>query len=608
MKLKRLALVLLAIASVFITQIFPITANPINTANISNIPLLRQKLGEKEVLVPDWSRINWSNLPPIQTAGEILFPQELIEQLGYDPSRSWEAGTTADRILKLGDIAQTGAEKFTLQQIYNLTGIDLRGLTLEDFKTMDWQTIDSIVTAIPGLENVPVQQIKFFSDFLSQVGNNNLLEFGDITISEVLNIAPDFGEIPFGDILDLSNYDLVGSIPGLIFSPLDTLKDWGNTFLNQIPGLNLVPFNAFPIGVGLGVNQVAIADIIWSDREYGTGTDNYFVSGSARESKNVPVRCSSGSPCAYVELSDLLGSNGPFYGKRWASGATQQVEGGEKFLKIVNGGKEPTGRLVYSDLFKVAVIGTDESSGSASTGLYFRVCIKDLFTDLGCSPYFIGPVPWIPIQEGQLVVMGGTAPQINIPDRYQQQIDRIIAKHQPRSPQPELFCAAGACQSGDGITTGKKQHPIAPGTTVTSTYAWRNRPTPAGAKASGKQFHAGIDFAAPIGTRVKAVDGGVVVRIGGDNSCPDFGTSQAKLRCGGQLGNWIDIRHSDGTISRYGHLQQGSITVRSGMKVTAGQAIAAVGNSGYSTGPHLDFRVHNGKGTFIDPARIIPLD
>lgn len=397
----RLFLLLLFIASFYFTQILPITART------TDIPVVVQPIGNKKVLLPDWSQITWSSLPPIASHGEIKIPKEYVDILDYDPSRTWDAGTPVDRVLKLGDIVQTGAEKFTLQQLHNITGIDLRGLTLEDFKTMNWQTIDSIVTAIPGLENVPVKEVKFFYDFLSQIDASNLLQFKNITISEVLNIAPNLGEIKFGDIgkaFDLSNYDLIGSIPGLIFTPIDTLKDWGNTFLNQVPGLNLVPFNLFPIGLGLGVNQVAIADIVWDKTEYGDSRvgNNLFVSGEAKQSRTVPIRCPPGEPCAYVELGT------PFYGQRWASGETQQVEGGEKFLKIVNGGKEPTGRLVYGDLFKVAIIDTDSSAGSASTGLYFRGCVEDLFVDLGCTPYCIGPVPWLPIQEGQLVVMGGS--------------------------------------------------------------------------------------------------------------------------------------------------------------------------------------------------------
>ena len=104
---------------------------------------------------------------------------------------------------------------------------------------------------------------------------------------------------------------------------------------------------------------------------------------------------------------------------------------------------------------------------------------------------------------------------------------------------------------------------------------------------------------------VKAVDGGVVVRVS-SNSCPDWGESSYKLNCGGQMGNWVDIKHSNGLITRYGHLQKGSLGVKVGMKVTQGQQIASVGSSGWSTGPHLDIRVHDGRGNYHNPKQFIP--
>lgn len=148
---------------------------------------------------------------------------------------------------------------------------------------------------------------------------------------------------------------------------------------------------------------------------------------------------------------------------------------------------------------------------------------------------------------------------------------------------------------GDGLTTGDRANPIPSGAPITSDYGWRYRPL------SGKrQFHKGIDLGAPMGTPVVATDGGTVVTVS-SNSCPDVGDSATKRDCGGQLGNWIDIQHEDGTVSRYGHLQQGSVRVKPGQKVSKGQEIAGVGSSGWSTGPHLDYRVHDGKGNYRDP-------
>ena len=178
----------------------------------------------------------------------------------------------------------------------------------------------------------------------------------------------------------------------------------------------MVPFAQFPFRFNLGARQVALAesapvataDTVWGDSESGDPkvNDSYFVSGKANGGSTVPVRCPTGKSRAYLELSDLAAEQGAFYGKRWVSGNSQQVEGGEGALKAINAGKEPTGRMVYGNLFKVVLTGTNESTGTADFGLYFRICNKNAFVDLGCSPYFLGPIPWIPVPEKQLVVVG----------------------------------------------------------------------------------------------------------------------------------------------------------------------------------------------------------
>ncbi|MGN6408581.1 MAG: M23 family metallopeptidase, partial [Curtobacterium sp.] len=95
--------------------------------------------------------------------------------------------------------------------------------------------------------------------------------------------------------------------------------------------------------------------------------------------------------------------------------------------------------------------------------------------------------------------------------------------------------------------------------------------------------HQGLDFAAPEGTPVVAAMSGRVVSAG----------------VFGGYGNQILLQHGDGSQTRYGHLSR--IGVRVGQTVTAGQYIGAVGNTGVSTGSHLDFEVLHG-GIAIDPA------
>ena len=66
----------------------------------------------------------------------------------------------------------------------------------------------------------------------------------------------------------------------------------------------------------------------------------------------------------------------------------------------------------------------------------------------------------------------------------------------------------------------------------------------------------------------------------------------------GGYGNVVIVRHADGTESRYAHCS--ALDVHAGEEVAAGQAIARVGSTGRSTGPHLHFEVRK-HGIPIDP-------
>lgn len=96
-------------------------------------------------------------------------------------------------------------------------------------------------------------------------------------------------------------------------------------------------------------------------------------------------------------------------------------------------------------------------------------------------------------------------------------------------------------------------------------------------------MHNGIDLANGIGTPILAAMDGIVI---------DSGTASG-------FGNWIRIRHNDGTVTVYGHMA--TLDVAVGQHVTAGQKIAGMGNEGYSTGSHLHFEVHPAGGGAIDP-------
>lgn len=75
---------------------------------------------------------------------------------------------------------------------------------------------------------------------------------------------------------------------------------------------------------------------------------------------------------------------------------------------------------------------------------------------------------------------------------------------------------------------------------------------------------------------------------------------------GGGYGNYVKIKHSDGTYTIYAHLSKDSITVTAGDVVEQGQVIGKMGNSGSSTGTHLHFEVRIGSDSHA--GRVYPLD
>ncbi len=94
-----------------------------------------------------------------------------------------------------------------------------------------------------------------------------------------------------------------------------------------------------------------------------------------------------------------------------------------------------------------------------------------------------------------------------------------------------------------------------------------------------------IDFSMPIGTPVYAAREGDVV---GMDVSSNLGGASPEYR---PYMNYINIRHSDGTLGNYYHLKQGGSAVKIGDKVKKGQLIAYSGNTGYTTAPHLHFSV-----------------
>jgi len=90
--------------------------------------------------------------------------------------------------------------------------------------------------------------------------------------------------------------------------------------------------------------------------------------------------------------------------------------------------------------------------------------------------------------------------------------------------------------------------------------------------------HKGVDYAAPVGTPVRAAGEGRVKFVGQQ----------------GGYGNVVELEHGSGVVTVYGHLSRFAKNLKRGQRVDLGQVIAFVGQTGLATGPHLhyEYRVH----------------
>ena len=114
---------------------------------------------------------------------------------------------------------------------------------------------------------------------------------------------------------------------------------------------------------------------------------------------------------------------------------------------------------------------------------------------------------------------------------------------------------------------------------LASGYGWRIHPV-----YKVEKFHSGMDFTAPIGTEIHATGNGVVVKV------EPYGNG---------YGNNVVINHGYGYETVYAHMSKFAVHV--GQKISRGDLLGYVGNTGTSTGPHLHYEVRK-NGNPVNPA------
>ena len=146
-------------------------------------------------------------------------------------------------------------------------------------------------------------------------------------------------------------------------------------------------------------------------------------------------------------------------------------------------------------------------------------------------------------------------------------------------PDGEMGTVETPKQAAKNTKTTKKKEKLS-GTNGPRYDGYYIRPIDGGRQSQGLHGNNGVDLAVATGTPIHAAADGVVIlsRSGG---------------WGGGYGNYIVIKHNNGTQTLYAHNSKNLVSV--GESVSQGQTIGLVGSTGHSTGPHVHFEVRGGK-------------
>lgn len=346
----------------------------------AQVPVVQSSSG----FVPDWSRLRFTDMI-ISTSGSVSYPGT-----NGTETRSWSAGQNIGEIMELGDFEspELSIEKLNISTIANVQGINLSQQRLGDFQLTRWQKLSDLVKAVPGLGNRSVTSVRPIRDFASRFGINS----GTIANASRNSILRN---IQIGSRINFKNYSLT-SIPNIQNTAINKFANWQDSKINGVPGLSNLTWDNFPGLSNVDLSFVGQVDLVLRDIEANRIRS---ISGSYQQGFNVPCLQDN---CAHAEMAGI----GRTTGTQWISGKVQKVRGGFGVLRGLNGGLEPTGRNPFGSAFKQVVWNIDESTGSMESAMFFRICKTIPFVGRTCSPYFIGPVPFIEYREKDPIIFG----------------------------------------------------------------------------------------------------------------------------------------------------------------------------------------------------------
>jgi hypothetical protein len=292
---RFLCLVVLSIYLVIISPFLSWSAPPL-FAQITptaewNLPTrLMSAVTDSQFLLPDWQRISFGMMPPIQESGAINTGEF---------SRQWKAGQTPDRYLTLDDIESAlRPDLLSLSAITKtVSNLDLKTVALDSFPLVGEQTLQHLTDVVPNLGQISAELLPPIAVLLK--ANSAQTDFST-PLSTLLDQNPAWGKLKLNEI-DLLSY-AIADIPNIDAVQLGQFQGWQNTLIADVPALNALPLASFPVPLSEVGNAVARIDTIW-----GRGEKRRHRTVSGSDAAGFSVKCES-QECPYIELDDLENS------------------------------------------------------------------------------------------------------------------------------------------------------------------------------------------------------------------------------------------------------------------------------------------------------------
>ncbi|MGF1516641.1 MAG: hypothetical protein ACFCVB_02390 [Nodosilinea sp.] len=341
------------------------------TAADFDLPLGVLRIDDRQAAIPDWRLIAFSDLP-------------LLAESGTWGAVSWQQGEAITDVLTVGDL-QGGFDVHLLtiaaiaDQLgaYTSRGRDggIRAIPLDQFGLLHYQTLSSLVSAAPALLSLKVADSRLVKDLIVIV-DPTFVATGGTTLGELIKQHPKYGEISLS-YLDLANYT-IGELPGIEIAPIQNFSQWESAKLTEVPLLEHLSLWTLPGKIGVQ-GEIAIATV--------------------QEADEGALEVVFSAPESAPEQARSL---------RWRVGQLQVGGLGTGDLTTVNQGLEQLGAAIYNPSFKV--VPHRVSRNEIQLVAYFRTCRRSgEGTAAGCSPYGIGPIPFMMVKPGDAVFLGQQA-------------------------------------------------------------------------------------------------------------------------------------------------------------------------------------------------------